>query len=67
MNILLAPFRLVWRLLTAILTTTGRLLTGLFGLALIMLGVIMSLSVVGAVAGIPLTILGFALVLRALF
>lgn len=64
---LLSPFVFIWRLLTLILEITGRLLAGLIGVALICAGIILSLTVFGVVAGVPLIIVGSALVLRALF
>lgn len=64
---LLWPFHAVWRLLSAILTLTGRLVAAVLGLALMVLGFVLSLTVIGAPVGIPLAIVGFLLVLRALF
>lgn len=64
---LLWPFYAVWRLLTLILNITGRLLAAILGLVLMAGGVAITLSVVGAPVGIPLTALGFLLVVRALF
>ena len=65
--VLLWPFYAVWRLLTFILEMVGRLLCGILGIAVMMAGVGISLSVVGAPLGIPLTALGFLLLIRALF
>lgn len=64
---LLWPFYAIWRLLTLILNITGRVIAALLGIALMMAGVAIALSVVGAPLGIPLTALGFLLVVRALF
>jgi len=65
--ILLWPFYAVWRLVTLILNITGRILCALLGIALMATGVAISLSIVGAVIGIPLTAFGFLLAVRALF
>lgn len=65
--ILLWPFYAIWRLLTFILSVIGRLLCALLGIALMIGGVAISLSVVGAPLGIPLASLGFLLLIRALF
>ncbi len=65
--ILLWPFYAIWRLLTFILNVIGRLLCALFGIALMVAGVAIALSVVGAPVGIPLSALGFLLLIRALF
>ena len=64
---LLWPFYALWRLLTFILGLIGRLLSALLGLGLMVAGVAITLSVAGAPLGIPLTALGFLLLVRALF
>lgn len=65
--LLLWPFYAVWRFLTFILNVVGRLLCALLGLALMVGGVAITLSVVGAPLGIPLAALGFLLLIRAVF
>ncbi len=65
--ILLWPFYAIWRLLTFILNLIGRVISALLGIALMAVGVAISLSVVGAPIGIPLAALGFLLLTRALF
>jgi hypothetical protein len=65
--ILLWPFYAIWRLLTFILNLIGRLICALLGIALMVGGVAIALSVVGAPLGIPLASLGFLLLIRALF
>jgi hypothetical protein len=61
------PFHAVWRLLSFVLTATGRLLCAILGIALIAVGTVLALSVVGAPVGVPLVLLGFLLLVRALF
>ncbi len=65
--ILLWPFYAIWRLLTFILNVIGRLLCALLGIALMIAGVAIALSIVGAPVGIPLAALGFLLLVRAIF
>ena len=65
--ILLWPFYAVWRLLTFVLNVIGRLVSALLGIGLMIAGVAIALSVVGAPLGIPLASLGFLLLIRALF
>lgn len=65
--ILLWPFYAIWRLLTFILNLIGRVISALLGIALMVGGVAITLSVVGAPIGIPLASLGFLLLIRALF
>ena len=61
------PFVALWRLLAFILELTGRIL----GLALVIVGIVLSLTlsltVVGAIVGIPLAIFGLMLMVRGLF
>ncbi len=64
---LLWPVHALWRLLTFVLRATGRLVCALIGLILMVLGATISLSIIGAPLGIPLLLLGFLLLLRALF
>ena len=67
MPIVLWPFYAIWRLLTFILNLIGRVISALLGIALMVGGVAITLSVVGAPVGIPLASLGFLLLIRALF
>jgi hypothetical protein len=64
---LLWPFYALWRLVTFTLGLIGRLLSALLGIGLMAAGVGITLSVVGAPLGVPLTVLGFLLLVRALF
>jgi hypothetical protein len=64
---ILWPFYAVWKLVTLILTITGRILCAILGIAMMTAGVAISLSVVGAIVGIPLAAFGFLLAVRALF
>lgn len=65
--LLLWPFYAVWRLLTFILNIVGRLLCSILGISVMIAGVLITMSVVGAPVGIPLASLGFLLLVRALF
>jgi hypothetical protein len=61
------PFYAIWRLLTFILEVTSRIIAALIALVLMAAGVSITLSIVGAPVGIPIAILGFLLLVRALF
>lgn len=61
------PFAALWDLVAGIVKMAGRLVALILGLALMIAGVALSLTVVGAVVGIPLLIFGFALAVRGLF
>ncbi len=60
-------FTALVRLVTFIFETTGRFIAILLGVVLMILGVIVCLTVVGAVVGIPMILLGLLLVARGLF
>ena len=61
------PFVALWRLVTWILELTGRLVAVILGFVLMAVGVILSLTVVGAILGVPLGLFGVLLVFRGLF
>lgn len=67
MEILLLPFKAIWRLVTFIFELTGRLLALVIGVVLMIVGVLISFTVIGAILGIPLAIFGFLLTMRGLF
>ena len=64
---ILWPFVALWDLLTGILKLTGRAIAALIGVVLMIAGVALSLTIAGAIVGIPLIILGFMLTARGLF
>ena len=64
---ILWPFYAIWKILTLILNITGRIICALIGIAMMVAGVAVSMSIVGAVIGIPLASFGFLLSVRALF
>ncbi len=61
------PFKLLWRLATLVETALGILLCLVLGLACMGVGMLLNMTVLGAVFGIPLFVLGFLLVVRGLF
>jgi hypothetical protein len=64
---LLWPFWVIWRLVGGILALTGRLVAVVLGLVLMLVGGLLCLTIVGAVVGIPLFLVGVFLVFRGLF
>jgi hypothetical protein len=66
-SILLWPFTALWALLSLILGAIGRILCALLGLAVMAAGVALSLTVIGAIIGIPFVAFGALLMVRALF
>jgi len=65
--VLIWPFKMVWNLLAFILNLTGRFVAILIGLVLVLIGVAISVTIVGAILGIPMIVFGGALILRGLF
>lgn len=61
------PFIALWAVLTFFLRLVGRILCAAVGLALMAGGTALSLTIVGAVFGVPLATFGFLLLVRALF
>jgi hypothetical protein len=60
------PFVAIWRLLAIIVEMTGRFVAMVLGIVFIVVGVIVSLTIVGAILGVPLAIIGLLLFLRGL-
>ena len=61
------PFAALWDLLAFLLSLIGRVAAALVGLALVALGIVLTLTVIGGIIGIPLMVLGFLLLVRSLF
>lgn len=65
--LLLWPFYAVWKLVTFVVELIGRMLCGLLGLALMIAGIAITITVLAAPVGIPIAALGFLLLVRAIF
>lgn len=61
------PFWWIWQLLALIVGMTGRLVAILLGLLLMIAGVLVSVTIIGLVVGIPLILFGVLLIIRGLF
>jgi hypothetical protein len=61
------PFVALWRLVAFILELTGRFLAIVLGIVFMIVGVIVSLTVIGAIIGIPMILFGLMLVIRGFF
>jgi hypothetical protein len=61
------PFVALWDLLAFILTLTGRLVAGIIGLVFMIVGIILSLTIIASPIGNPMIIIGFLMVLRSIF
>ena len=63
----MAPFVALWRLCATIIELTGRFVAILIGFILVVVGIVISLTIVGAIIGIPLALFGLMLMGRGLF
>lgn len=61
------PFAALWRLLATMVGLTGRFVAMVLGLVFILVGVILSLTVIGAIVGIPMALIGLLLFLKGVF
>jgi hypothetical protein len=61
------PLVAIWRLVATIVELTGRFVAVLLGFVLLVVGLLVTLTVVGAFIGIPLMLFGILLMLRGLF
>lgn len=61
------PFIALWKLLALIVELTGRFVALVLGSVFIILGVMISLTIIGAIIGVPLSVIGLLLLLRGIF
>lgn len=64
---LLLPFVAIWRLIVFIFEFMGRFVAVSLGLILILVGVVVSLTGIGAIVGIPMILFGMVLIARGFF
>lgn len=67
LRVLTWPLRMVWSFVGIIFLGVGKLLSMILGIVLAAIGVALCCTLVGAIVGIPLTLFGGAMFLRALF
>ena len=67
MKFLFFSFIVLGKLVEGIMKMTGRLVAIMLGFAFLILGIVLSLTFIGAILGIPLAILGFTMIIRGLF
>ncbi len=61
------PFAALWKLIAVIVELTGRFVAMTLGIVFILVGMIISLTIIGAIVGIPLAFIGLLLLLRGIF
>jgi hypothetical protein len=64
MRWLLWPFQAIFGVVSGIVKLTGRLVAVVIGLVLLILGGVLSLTVIGAIIGVPIALFGFLLIIR---
>jgi len=61
------PFKAIWELLTFILSVVGRIVMVVVGFALLIVGLILTVTIIASPVGIPLVLIGLLLVFRGIF
>lgn len=61
------PFAAIWKLISVIVELTGRFVAMVLGLVLVLAGGLISLTLVGAIVGIPLGMVGLLLFFHGMF
>ena len=67
MTVLLWPILLPWRIFCVVLNIAARLAAGFTGLILLIIGLVLTATVVCSPVGIALAILGLLLLIRSVF
>lgn len=67
MRFLLWPFEACLKLASTIVRLAGRFTAVVVGLILLMVGILLSMTIVGAIIGIPIFLLGFFLMVKGIF
>ena len=61
------PFAAIWQLIATIVGLTGRFVAMVLGLVFILVGLLVSLTVIGSIIGIPMALIGLLLFLKGIF
>ncbi len=61
------PFVAIWDLVVTLVVLSGRLVAAILGFVFLLLGAVLTATIVGAIIGIPLAIFGLMLVIRSLW
>lgn len=67
LRILFWPFRAVWSFVGLMFSLLGVLVSGIIGFGLMAAGLVLTFTIVGAVVGVPLVLLGGAMMVRSIF
>ena len=61
------PFAALWRFVATLVGLTGRLVGAAVGFVLLIIGLVLSATLIGAIVGVPLVFVGGMIVIRSLF
>lgn len=61
------PFRLLFKIAMFFITLIGKGLSLLLGIFLTLIGILISMTIVGLIIGLPIMMLGLSIILSALF
>ena len=67
LKLLLFPFILIGKLIEWTIHLTGRFIAIILGLIILILGLLLSVTIIGAILGIPLLLIGIGLIIRGIF
>lgn len=66
LKLLLFPFILIGKLIEWTIELTGRFVAIILGLIIMILGLLLSVTIIGAILGIPLILIGVGLIIRGI-
>lgn len=66
-KIILWPFTLVWSFVGLIFKLLGCMLSAILGFVFIIIGAVLTITIVGAIVGIPMIISGTMLIIHSIF
>ncbi len=61
------PFYALWLFIAGIVQLTGRLVAIILGFVFMLVGVLLTITIIGAFIGVPMALLGLLLFLRGIF
>ncbi|MBQ6692685.1 MAG: hypothetical protein IJN00_05070, partial [Clostridia bacterium] len=67
LRVLFWPFKMLWSFVGVVFLAIGKLMSLLLGLLITVIGAVLCATLVGAIVGIPLIILGVTMMIRSLF
>lgn len=61
-KLIFLPLTIVWTLAMAIIKLTGKLVALILGFLITIIGIVLSLTIIGAIVGIPMILIGIAMI-----